>query len=203
MENPARPGPAAADPAKKTPAPEPDETARLVPVGEITMKEASIRDLPLFIVITGQVFDVDLPQKEFPGEDEFEEYLRRYAGEKFDNPAQREKFIKKHLETAIYMEDEIRGERAWEISGELQFKNARACGFGILKTQSKQFYMFQTGPETDLPSQLAAFQALTYGRISGEFLPLFASGESRNRLKSVIGPGLYARVMEALGFHAF
>lgn len=166
--------------------------------GAEPLKEVAVSDLPLFIVITGRVYDVDLPVKEFSGEEEFEEYLRAYAGVKFGDPAKREKFIKRHLDAALYMDDEIAGDRAWEISGEDQFNNARICGFGILKTQSKQFYMFQTPLGPDLPSQLAAFQALTYGRKSS-VLALFASAESRARFKSFLGGDLYASVMKSLG----
>jgi len=176
-----------------------DQVARAVPVGRIDFKEVAVARLPLFIVITCQVFDVDLPQKEFLSEDEFEEYLRQYAGEKFSEPARREKFIKKHLDTAIYLEDEIIGGQAWQFNGEVRFKNARSCGFGILKTQSKQFYIFQTSLGRHLPSQMAAYQALTYGLISPDHLALFAGRESRERLRSIIGPEVYAGVAQALG----
>ena len=47
----------------------PDESALKIPAGDISFTELAIGDLPLSIVITSQVFNVDLPVKEFPGED--------------------------------------------------------------------------------------------------------------------------------------
>lgn len=166
---------------------------------EVPFKEVAVEDLPLFIVITCLVFDVGLPRKEFGSAEEFEEYLREYAAEKFPDPARRERFIKKHLDTAIYLDDEIAGERAWQFNGEVRFKNARACGFGILKAQPGQFFMFQTDRGADPPCQLAAYQALTYGRVNRDFLPLITSREGRDRLKKAVGPGVYSMVAEALG----
>jgi len=177
----------------------PDESALKIPVGDISFTEVAIGDLPLFIVITSQVFDVDLPVKEFPGEEEFEAYLHRYAREKFTDPVKREKFIKKHLNNALYMDDEIKGDTAWQFNGEVHFQNARRCGFGILKTQSKQFYMFQTSLGIDLPSQFAAYQTLTYGKVEEKYLPLFVTGEGRERLMLMIGEDVYVPVLEALG----
>lgn len=176
-----------------------DGAALKVPVGEITFTEVAVKDLPLFVVITCQIFSVDLPQKEFLGEEEFEEYLDKLAREKFANQKDRDKFIKKHRNNALYLDDEIIGDSAFQFNGEVDFKNARLCGFGILKTQSKQFYMFQTSLGIDLPSQLAAYQALTYGRVEGTYLPLFASKENRERFRQMIGDEVYLRVTKALG----
>lgn len=181
------------------PAAGPVKVGLSVPAGDIYYKEVYVRDLPLYIVITCQVIDVDLPRKEFTGEEEFEEYLRRYAGQRLAAPAAREKFIKSHLDRALYIEDEIVGDRAWQLGGAVKHKYARACGFGILKTQSKQYYIFQTVLGPDLPSQLAAYQALTCGAVSREFLPLFASRERRERTRSLLGDALYAAVAGALG----
>lgn len=176
-----------------------DEVTLSVPVGEIPFKEVAVKDLPLHIVITSQVFDVDLPKKEFLSTEEFEEYLGIYAHEKFEKPADRDKFIKKHLNNALYLDDEIKGEHAWQFNEEVNFENARICGFGILKTQSKQFYMFQTNLGVDIPSQFAAYQALTYGMVEKKYLPMFASGGNRNHLKQMIGAEAYELVLEALG----
>lgn len=176
-----------------------DEVALSMPVGEIPFKEVAIKDLPLYIVITSQVFAVDLPKKEFLSTDEFEDYLDKYALEKFQKTVDREKFIKKQVNNALYMDDEIRGEYAWQFNKEVKdFKYARLCGFGILKTQSKQFYMFQTHLGMDLPSQFAAYQALTYGMVDRKYLPLFACRSSRNHLKKLIGEEAYLLVLDAL-----
>lgn len=179
--------------------PLPDKTGLAVNVGEIPFTRVAVKDLPLYIIITSRVFDTGLPEKEFSGEEEFENYLHRLAGEKFESPERREKFIKKHMNSAIFMVDEISGDHAWQFNGEVRFKNARACGFGILKTQSRQFFMFQTNLGMDLPSQLAAYQALTYGKINREYLPLFATEETRSRLRSLMGDEVYDMVAKALG----
>jgi hypothetical protein len=176
-----------------------DEVAMAVPVGEIRFKEVAVKNLPLYIVITTQVIDVDLPKKEFLSTGEFEDYLHKYAEWKYEKPADREKFIKKHLNNALYLDDEIRGDHAWQFNEEVNFENARKCGFGILKTQSKQFYMFQTNLGVHLPSQFAAYQALTYGMVERKYLPLFGSRDDRNHLKQMIGDEVYPLVLEALG----
>lgn len=179
--------------------PLPDETGLAVNLGEIPFTRVAVKDLPLYIIITNRVFDTGLPQKEFSGEEEFEDYLQSLAREKFESPGRREKFIKKHMDSAIFMEDEISGDHAWQFNGEVRFKNARACGLGILKTQSRQFFMFQTALGMDLPSQLAAYQALTYGKVNREYLPLFATEETRTRLRSFIGDEVYQEVLNTLG----
>jgi len=184
---------------KKLPELSLNKVALSVPVGEIPFKEVAITDLPLYIVITTQVIAVDLPQKEFLSSDEFEEYVNQYANEKFEKVPQREKFIKKQLNNAMYLDDEIEGDYAWQFNEEVHFKNARLCGFGILKTQSKQFYMFQTNLGIDLPSQFAAYQALTYGRVDPKLLTKFISTNDRKHLKRVIGDEVYRLVLEALG----
>lgn len=201
MDKPGKPGPArlVVEAAGELPGLGLDEVAQSVPVGEIPFKEVAVRNLPLFIVITSQVIAVDLPKKEFVSTDEFEEYVNSLAYEKYQDPAGREKFIKKHLNNALYIDDEIKGDYAWQFNGEVIFKNARLCGFGILKTQSKQYYMFQTGLGMDIPSQFAAYQALTYGMVDIRSIPKFADRESREHLKAMIGPEVYSLVAEALG----
>lgn len=176
-----------------------DEAAAAVPVGEIRFKEVAVKDLPLYVVITTQVIAVDLPIKEFLSTGEFEEYLHKYAEGKYEKPADREKFVKKQLNNALYLDDEIRGDHAWQFNEEVNFENARKSGFGILKTQSKQFYMFQTNLGVELPSQFAAYQALTYGMVERKYLPLFADGPARNHFKQMIGEEVYPQVLEALG----
>lgn len=176
-----------------------DQIARSIPVGEIPFKEVAIKDLPLYVVISNLVFAVDLPVKEFLSTEEFEEYLERYADQKFKQPKEREKFIRKQTNNALILEDEIKGEYAWQFNREVRFKNARLCGFGILKTQSKQFYMFQTGMGIDLPSQFAAYQALTYKMINPNLLEVFSTGGSRSHFKRMIGTEVYDMVLEALG----
>lgn len=170
-----------------------------VPVAGIPFKEVAIKDLPLYIVISNVVYSVDLPQKEFLSTEEFEDYLEKYAEEKFDNAQERLRFIKKQKNNALYLDDEIIGEHAWQFNGEVRFKNARLCGFGIIKTQSKQFYMFQTSMGIDLPSQFAAYQALTYGMVDPGFVEIFTSREKRERLKQVIGSEVYPMVLKSLG----
>lgn len=192
-----KPGPII--PNKELPGPDPDKVGLSVPVGETSFKEVAIKDLPLHIVITTQVFAVGLPKKEFLSTDEFEDYLKRYAEEKFKKDADREKFIKKQMNNALYIDDEIIGEYAWQFNGEVNFKNARMCGFGILKTQSQQLYMFETNLGLDIPSQLAAYQALTYGVVDPKHLPKFSSGKAREHLKFVLGDEVYNQVVEALG----
>lgn len=179
-----------------------NEVALSVPVGEIPFKEVAITDLPLYIVITTQVIAVDLPKKEFLSTDEFEEYVNQYANEKFENPTKREKFIKKQLNNALYLDDEIEGDYAWQFNDAVDFKNARSCGFGILKTQSKQFYMFQTNLGIDLHAQFAAYQALTYGMVDPKFITQFTSGADLEHLKQVIGDEVYGLVLKALGLTA-
>lgn len=165
---------------------------------EIPFVEVAIKDLPLFIVITSQVFSVDLPQKEFLSEEDFEEYLERLARERFENQKDRDKFIKKHQNNALYLEDEIIGDSVFQFNGEVDFKNARLCGFGILKTQSKQFYMFQTSLGIDLPAQFAAYQALAFGKVDRQYLPLLATENGRDHLKKVMGEDVYGAVLQAL-----
>lgn len=155
------------------------------------------------MVITNQVFNVDLPQKEFLGEMEYEAYLKRLAQERYDNDRDREKFVKKHLNNALYLDDEIIGESVFHYNQAVDFENARLCGFGILKTQSKQFYMFQTGLGIDLPYQLAAYQALTFGFIDETYGPLLAAREGRERLQQVVGADVFRLVMERLGLAGF
>ncbi|MCL6479120.1 MAG: hypothetical protein K6T65_12010 [Peptococcaceae bacterium] len=186
-------------PNKGLPAPVPDKVGQSVPVGEIPLKEVAIKDLPLYIVVTGQVFAVGLPKKEFLSEEEFAEYLSTYARQRFENQAAREKFIKKQMNNALYVDDEIKGEYAWQFNGEVNFKNARICGFGILKTQSQQFYMFETNLGMDISAQLAAYQALTYGVVNAVYLPLFASRESRSHLELALGGEVYRQVIDTLG----
>lgn len=176
-----------------------DEAARSIPVVNLPITEVAVKDLPLFIVITNIVLTTELPQKEFLSTGEFEEYVEEYAQNKFQNPVQREKFVKRQTNNALFLDDEIKGNRAWQQKGEVIFPNARKCGFGILKTQSKQFYMFQTSMGMDLPSQLAAYQALTYRTIGLKHLPLFASREDRSRLKFNLGAEIYLEVLQALG----
>lgn len=177
-----------------------DEVALSVPVGEICLKEVAIKDLPLFVVITNQVFAVDLPKKEFLSEEEFEEYLNRYALEKFEDSAKREKFIRKQQNNALFQNDEIIGDYAWQWNGEVKdFKNARLCGFGILKAQPRQFFMFNTYLGVDLPSQFAAYQALTYGIVDKKYLAVLATKAAREHFKQMIGIEVYPLVLKALG----
>lgn len=174
-----------------------------IPVGEIDFTEVPLRSLPLYVVITNQVFNVDLPQKEFLGEMEYEAYLERLAQERYDKDRDREKFVKKHLNNALYLDDEIIGESVFHYNQAVDFESARLCGFGILKTQSKQFYMFQTSLGIDLPYQLAAYQALTFGFVGQKYQPLLASKEARERLKQVVGADVYRLAMERLGLTGF
>lgn len=175
-----------------------DEVARSIPTGKVPLKEVLIKDLPLYLIFTSLVFTSGLPKNEFLSTEEFEEYLVQYAGEKLEKPPEREKFIKKQKNNAVIVEDEIVGDSAWHIE-EDNFDNARLCGFGVLKSEAKLFYMFQTIIGKDLPSQLAAYQALAHGMVEPGFLPLFATKKDRERLKEVIGAGVYNRVLKALG----
>lgn len=166
------------------------------------LKKVAVKDLPLHIVITNMVMSADLPEKEFLSDEEFEEYLKCYAAEIIQDPGKREKFIKKHTNNALFLEDEIIGDFAYQFAGGVNFKNARKCGFGILKTQSREFYMFQTAMGMDLPAQLAAYQALTFGRVCEEDLERLTAAESREHLKKVLGEEVYAEVLKALGISA-
>lgn len=175
-----------------------DEVALSIPSGSIPLKEVLIKDLPLYLVFTSLVFAAGLPEKEFLSSEEFEDYLARYAGEKFEKTAERKKFIKRQKNNAVIVGDEIVGETAWLIDEE-DFDYARLCGFGVLKSEAKLYYMFQTVLGKDLQSQMAAFQALAHGMIDYRFLPLFATGENRARFKEMIGEAVYSRVLRALG----
>ncbi|MFZ5650407.1 MAG: hypothetical protein ACOY4I_06100 [Bacillota bacterium] len=177
----------------------PENPELTIPVGDAPFKKAAVRDLPLHIVITNIVMSAGLPKKEFLSDEEFEEYLAGYAGENIQDPEKREKFIKKHTNNALFLDDEIVGDFAYQFSGGVDFKNARKCGFGILKTQSGEFYMFQTTMGIDLPAQLAAYQALTFGSISAKDLHRVTTAEGRERLKITLGNGVFAEVLEALG----
>ena len=183
---------------RDTPAAAPDAAARAIPTGAVPLKKVPVKDLPLYLVLTSLVLAGDLPEKEFPGWEEFTAYLEKYAGERFADGRERERFIKRQKNNAVTVVDEIIGEDAWQIEEE-HFDTARLCGFGVLKSEAKLYYMFQTILGRDLPSQLAAFQALAYGRIEPAYLRLFASGEERARLQKNLGPALYARVLKALG----
>ena len=176
-----------------------DDLFPSVPLADLPLTEVAVKDLPLFIVISNTVLTSDLPKKEFLSTEEFEEYLASYAEEEFQNSVQRQKFIKRQTNNALFLDDEIKGHYVWQLNGEVIFPNARKCGFGILKTQYKQFYMFQTSMGMNFPSQLAAYQALTYGNVSFTQLPLFASREDRARLKFYLGEEIYVEVLESLG----
>lgn len=173
--------------------------APAIPVCEVPLKNVAVKDLPLHIVITNIVMSADLPKKEFLSDEEFEEYLKRYAADIIQDPAKREKFIKKHTNNALFLDDEIVGDFAYQFAGRVNFKNARKCGFGILKTQSQEFYMFQTAMGMDLPAQLAAYQALTFGCVSEKDLDRLTTAGGREHMKTVLGEEVYAEVLEALG----
>lgn len=175
-----------------------DEVALSISAGRVHLKEVLIKDLPLYLVFTSLVFAAGLPEKEFLSSEEFEDYLARYAGEKFEKTAERKKFIKRQKNNAVIVGDEIVGETAWLIDEE-DFDYARLCGFGVLKSEAKLYYMFQTVLGKDLQSQMAAFQALAHGMVDCRFLPLFATGENRARFKEMIGEAVYSRVLKALG----
>ncbi|MFZ5647599.1 MAG: hypothetical protein ACOY30_08270 [Bacillota bacterium] len=174
------------------------ESGLIIPVKEVPFKKVAVRDLPLHIVITNIVMTAGLPKKEFLSDVEFEEYLNRYAVENIQDPAKREKFIKKQTNNALFLDDEIAGDFAYQLNGRVDFKNARKCGFGILKTQSREFYMFQTAMGMDLPTQLAAYQALTFGCISEKDLHRFTTAGGREHLKMVLGEDVYNDVLKAL-----
>ena len=179
--------------------PVPEEGGLFVPSGEIFRREAAVKDLPLYLVLTSLVLTTGLPKKEFRGEDDFEETLDRYAREKFKDPGDREKFIKKQKRNALYLKDEIMGESAWQFNGDVHIDNAVKCGFGVLKSEARQYYMFQTPLGMDLPSQFAAYQALTFRMVQPEYRHLFASREMRAHFKNMIGADVYPVVLEALG----
>ncbi|MHB1043169.1 MAG: hypothetical protein ACYC0Q_10090 [Eubacteriales bacterium] len=174
-----------------------DEVALSISAGRVPLKEVLIKDLPLYLVFTSLVFASGLPKKEFLSSEEFEGYLTRYAGEKFEKPGDREKFIKRQKNNAVIVVDEIYGDTAWQIEEE-NFDYARLCGFGVLKSEAKLFYMFQTILVKDLPSQMAAYQALAYGRVDHGLLPLFATRKKRERLKELIGESVYSQVLKAI-----
>lgn len=176
-----------------------DKIGSSVPVGEIPFKVAAVKDLPLYIVITNMVYDVDLPQKEFMSDMEFEDYLVQYANDRFSDPKKREKFVKIHQNNALYVDDEIIGEQAYQFTKEVKLVYARMCNLGILKTESKQFYLFQTGLGMDINSQLTAYQALTYGMINKSFLPQLATEDSRKHMKAMVGEKVYTLTLKSLG----
>ncbi|MFZ5595399.1 MAG: hypothetical protein ACOY31_00080 [Bacillota bacterium] len=175
-----------------------DELALSIPVEDIPLKEVAVEDLPLHIVISSRVYTVGLPVNEFSGTEEFDEYIERYAREKYSDTAKINRFIKRQKINALVIEDEIKGDRVWQYDGKVRFKNARLCSFGILKAQPGQYFMFDAGFQADPAYHLAAYQALTYKSISRYHLPLFAGPESRENTKSAIGNQLYNMVMKAL-----
>lgn len=168
------------------------------PVEDVPLKIVAVKDLPLHIVITNIVMSAGLPKKEFLSTEDFEEYLKGYAFLHFQDQAQRERFIKRQTNNALFLEDEILGDYVYQMGGKVDFPNARKCGLGILKTQSKEFYMFQTHMGMDLNAQLAAYQALTYGSVSEKDLHLFGTGEGKSHLRAVLGEEVYAQVLGAL-----
>ncbi|MCL6638966.1 MAG: hypothetical protein K6T80_04685 [Firmicutes bacterium] len=176
-----------------------DETGLAVPAGEIVMTEVPVKDLPLYIILTNMVFAAGLPQTEFKSDEEFDDYLARYAEEHFPDPKERARFIKRQKINAVRVPDEIQSEYAWQFNGDVHIDNARLCGFGVLKSEAKLYYMFQAGPGGDIPSQFAAYQALTFGMVDKKYLPLLGSPSAREKLKNAVGSGVYRMVAEALG----
>ena len=177
----------------------PDGIASSIPVGIFDMEKVPFKTLPRYRIVTENVFAFDLPKSEFLSWQEFINYLSRYAKGVYSDPLEIEEFIEEQTEKAIIERDDITGDYGWRFNGEVNVKNAKLCGFGVLKTLSGRRYMFQTGLGMDLPSQIVAYQALTYGIVEEKYLKLFSSKGDRAYLKYMVGVQVYELVLDHIG----